>query len=101
MLTVGLNIGHGDFTTPDEHDAAWWAHRERLMTGWPLFSRPAGFWTVEARYEPNCKASNYESERDALVRLELLTPAEQAIIAREKLEKLLPEKEVETDAKRK
>ena len=85
VLNTGFEMGSGaDFATPEEYRAAWWAHRDELLVAFPYsFFRPEAYWWVEIDMVPTgCAASEYKTEEQALLRLELpLTAQERAILA--------------------
>lgn len=75
-----LLSGQHDFIvnwTPEETEAAWWAHRDHLLEKYSDRGyRPKIFWKLE---HPAVNLEDYESELDALVDLGLASPKEVAV----------------------
>ena len=90
-LLFGVSLGSEQaFATPQAYEQAWRIHKAALSAKLaqlaPLpFHRAAAYWELEAKYVPDCKAANYEGERQALLRFKLpLTAEEEAILIAEK-----------------
>jgi hypothetical protein len=84
-LMSGVDFGE-PFASPSEHEAAWWRHREYLLQKCEPFRRPAAYWFYEtsAKPHPNCPLNGNETERSALLRLNLpLTAREEKILREE------------------
>jgi hypothetical protein len=81
-------------------EKAYWANRDVLMGECLPFQRPMSYWEFEIKISyPNCKINNYESERAALLRLQLpLTPQEQALLRAEQKPKTETSEARETDS---
>jgi hypothetical protein len=85
LSSLRYDLGLGTrfaFASPAERRAAWFRHRERLLSQCRPFERPEAFWDYEADgFLPECPASGYESPRSAHIRLGLpLTAEEKAIL---------------------
>ena len=81
-LITGMCLSDG-FDNPTEYESAWFAHRAELLGQCKPFERPEAYW-IFAQFIPECRKNNYETQRNALLRLGLpLTEYELAILRRE------------------
>ncbi len=95
ILLYGFDFnGERAFADSNEYKGAWRRHRNGLVFELGVFKRPEAYWLLECdRMPPDCAASGYVSERDALIRWGLplsraeraqLTDAERELYARTK-----------------